>query len=286
MTILKFKHPGLLAINVFLTLICNLRAEVAVLGPAPYWGYLNCGTAYSQNVSRIEPYAIAIGQTFRTPAIEAGLKLKLKSFSVTAFGTPQSYGQVRFRLWAWDLSQEFPTIKYFEYITAGDTTLAQTPMNPDIYIGNSGSWMHNNQQHSGTSYYEWLFKDWDFGNIRLESNTVYYWEIELLKSTYNNMDYLKLGWGASESGVASGNWIEGAAYQRFSDGAISQILPEYGECDTNFKFEFEVVPPYASNCGQIYENELGLIGDLNEDCSVDTADAAIFMDSWLEQSTE
>lgn len=233
-----------------------LMAENLTIGPPSSQGYSNCGYIYNQE-NASGTYPIAVGQTFKTP-LSKTKKMRLTGFSCMLYGTPYwNYAQLRLKVW----DSTARNILYYSYTTAGDTSKTNPLDRPDHYWDN-GVWTANRNGDNKT----WLFRDWDFGNVELSQDTTYYWELEFLQQpgADNDCNYLRVYWGGPG---ASTDWTDGAAYQRYSDGAVEQILPQYGACDTMFKMEFtsvyktEVVSIDApsvqgySTCGYIYNQE-------------------------------
>lgn len=248
------------------------------VGPAAYDGYINAGTAYAQDSPPAGIYEKAIGQTFKTPIVSEGQVLKLSGFSTTFTGYANySYGHTKFTLWSWDAETSTPDAVIYEYETQNDVWVVGD--RSDIRVRPESIWMHNGDNPINK---DWLFRNWNLGENELQGDTMYYWEVEVLNSVYppTVMDYIKLGWGATESGSSGGNWTTGAAYQRYSDGSIQQLLAEYGQLDVNFKMELDV---YAnpSNCSQVAAAGVTLAADLNKDCEINFADFALIAQNWL-----
>lgn len=241
---------GVLAVNSYGTLV--------TFNEAPYWGYVNAGIVYAQDTPPIGVYGKAVGQTFMTPTVGANEALALKAFSTVFTGDRNyAYGHVKYTLRSWDAATSTPGAAIYEYETQND--VYHVGDQSDIRVRPGSGWMHNGDNATNR---DWLFRNWDFGTTTISGNTMYYWEVEVLNSVYppTPLDWIKLGWGTAESGSASGNWTTGAAYQRFSDGSVAQLLPEYGPCDLNFKMEFEVVEiPEPATIAILLSGLLGLV---------------------------
>lgn len=259
--------------------------EKVTVAPAPYWGYINCGYAYAQDTPPAGIYAKAIGQTFVTPTVNAGERLKLSGFSTVFTGSANySYGQTKFTLQSWKAANNMPDGIIYEYTTQDD--VYHIGDRSDIRVTGS-NWMHNGDNPVNK---DWLFRNWDLGTNELAGNTMYYWEVEVLKNVYplsgNVMDYIRLGWGATTSGSSSGNWTNGAAYQRYSDGSVAQILPQYGPCDINFKMEFEIISDsqQALDCNERWSQRRGDLEDFNRDCEINFEDFVSLAQNWMQNN--